>query len=262
MKAPKYDKTWSEEVQALYQHDMEQYWDSTLSIHQWNQYKNLLSTYLSIPSPTEKMSVLDVGCAQATLALLLAEQGHNMTAVDIRQESLDYAVSRYEHGDINFVRGNVLELKLDRKFDLIFANQIVEHLVYPGEMIQRLSQLLTSEGRLVISTPNWKYIKNNLPSYEALGDPKKWEHKQFTADGDGHFFAYKEAELIELFQRNAFSSVEVKYFETPVISGHMKFRYMHKLLPYKILSAVDRAILKIPMLKQLMSHQIMVIGSR
>ena len=50
---------------------------------------------------------------------------------------LDYTASRYTHGDIEFRGANVLEIDTDRRFDLIFANQIIERLVYPEKLVSR-----------------------------------------------------------------------------------------------------------------------------
>ena len=183
MKAPVFDPNWSEELLALYKHDMQEIWDNSIAIHIWNQYHNQLDLYISLARLKVPMDVLDVGCAQGTLALKLAEAGHHVVAVDIRQSFLDYAASRYEYGNISFICGNVLELELDRSFDLIFANQLVEHLVYPLDMVKRLKKLLKPGGRLVTTTPNGQYIINKLPCFSELGDPAQWSNKQFTADG-------------------------------------------------------------------------------
>jgi 2-polyprenyl-3-methyl-5-hydroxy-6-metoxy-1,4-benzoquinol methylase len=42
--------------------------------------------------------VLDLGCAQGNLALLLAEEGYSCCAVDLRPEFLAYAGLKYERG--------------------------------------------------------------------------------------------------------------------------------------------------------------------
>jgi 2-polyprenyl-3-methyl-5-hydroxy-6-metoxy-1,4-benzoquinol methylase len=68
---------------------------------------------------------------------MLAERGHEVLAIDLRQPLLDYAASRYTHGDIEFRGANVLEIDTDRRFDLIFANQIIERLVYPEKLVSR-----------------------------------------------------------------------------------------------------------------------------
>ena len=67
-----------------------------------------------------------------------------------------------------------------------------------------------------MTTPNWSYLRSNLPSYEGLGDPARFEHLQFTADGDGHFFAYKASELTEIFRQAGFGNFRCKFFEVAI----------------------------------------------
>ena len=143
MKPPVYDPAWPTDVQALYRHDMTEMWDRSIAPNIWNQYHNQLRIYCALADERKPLDVLDVGCAQGTLALLLGERGHNVCAMDIRQQFLDYAASRHEHGNVRFVCGNVMEASPGGRFDLIYANQIVEHLVYPAELVARLAKWLT-----------------------------------------------------------------------------------------------------------------------
>jgi SAM-dependent methyltransferase len=260
MKAPIFDPTWPEDVILLYKHDLQEIWDDAIAIQIWNQYHNQLEKYKELAPSERALDILDVGCAQATLALQLAEIGHRVMAIDLRQQFLDYAASRYEHGEIDFVQGNVLELQLDRQFDLIFANQIVEHLVYPVKMVEGLRRFLKPGGRLVVTTPNWHYVMNSLPSFTTLGEPEQWEDRQFTADGDGHFFAYKSTELRRIFVQVGMVQVETRHFESPWISGHMKLRFLHGMLPVRILRHLDRLLLSLPVLGKRFSHQLLVTG--
>jgi len=262
MKAPVFDSSWPEEVIALYTHDMQEIWDNAIAVQIWNQYHNQLKLYKAFAPREKVLDILDVGCAQATLALQLAEAGHRVMAIDLRQEFLEYAARRYEHGNIDFVQGNVLEVELSRTFDLVFANQLIEHLVYPMEMVERLKIVLKPGGRLVVTTPNWHYLMNSLPSFTALGDPKQWEHKQFTADGDGHFFAYKSTELCQIFVQAGMVKIEIILFESPWISGHMKLRYLHSMLPVETLRNLDKLLLSLPVLGKRFSHQLLVTGIR
>lgn len=258
MKPPILDTNWSHEIKALYKHDMQEIWDKSLARQIWNQYHNQLEIYLKLAAG-EKKDILDVGCAQATLALVLAENGHNVTAVDIRQEFLDYAKSRYTHGNIEFICSNALEFNLDKKFDLIYANQIIEHLVYPVEFVKQLSQLLKPNGTIIVTTPNHRYIKNTLPSYSELGNPKDWEHKQFTADGDGHFFAYTAEELEQIAKSSGCKDVSVNYFESPWISGHIKVRHIHRIAPLFLLKSLDKLTVSTPVIGSRLTHQLICI---
>jgi 2-polyprenyl-3-methyl-5-hydroxy-6-metoxy-1,4-benzoquinol methylase len=264
MKRPTHDPSWSPEVEALYRHDTQEIWDPTINRHIWNQYHDQLDRYLSLAgSANEERSkkILDVGCAQGTLALLLAERGHDVVALDLRPSFLEYAQSRYTHGRIRFIAGNALRFELDERFDVVFANQIIEHLVYPERLIRTLKGLLTSGGKLVVTTPNWQYLRNTLPNFEELGDASQFEHLQFTADGDGHFFAYKAAELENIFGNAGFESIVSYPFESPFISGHMKLRHLHRLVPLSVLRVLDRVALASPLARYL-AHQLMIVAKQ
>ncbi len=245
MKPPILEDSWSEEIRVLYSHDMQEMWDPRIARHKYNMYQYQLNMYRRlVPDPAR--TVLDVGCAQGTLALLLAEDGYKVTAVDIRQDFLDYAKSRWTTGEIEFVQGNAFELQLETKFDVIFANQILEHVVYPQELIQKLSLLLNPGGKLIMTTPNSDYVRNSLPTFVELGDPKCWEHKQFFADGDDHFFAYTKEELLNVFSGAGMENVECRYYGSPWISGQIKFRLLHGIVPYGVLYALEMGMEYVP----------------
>ena len=216
---------------------------------------------MSLVPDSQQLEILDVGCAQGTLSLLLAERGHKVTAVDLRRESLDYAQSRYEKGEIEFVQQNVLEAKLSKSYDLVFANQLIEHLVYPEKMVTTLKNMLKPGGKLIVATPNHAYAMCNLPTFTELGNPKDWEEMQFTADGDGHFFAYTQQEVEKIFTQCGIQKIESRLFETPFISGHIKFRYLHRVMPFRILKLLDSIILTLPFLRKHLSHQIVISGT-
>lgn len=260
MKPPVFDPSWPADVQALYRHDMQEMWDPTIAPQIWNQYHNQLDMYCALADERGQIDILDVGCAQGTLALLLAEHGHRVCAMDIRQQFLDYAALRHEEGEIRFICGNALDATPDRQFDLVFANQLIEHLVYPAQLVGRLASWLKPRGRLVVTTPNWAYVKSGLPSFSELGDPAQHEHLQFSADGDGHFFAYRAGELVEIFRNAGLTQVRVRCFETPWISGHVKFRYLHRWLRTGLLRWLDRATLQIPVMGERLAHQLMIVG--
>lgn len=261
MKRPIRNPDWDQETLALYQHDVEQSWEPNLIPHVYRCYQNQLAEYKALVA-APPLRILDIGCAQGTLALELAEAGHDVTAVDIRENFLDYARSRHQAGKIRFLCANILEEDIDGHYDVVFANQIIEHLVYPERLLARLRERLAAGGRLVVATPNHAYFINRLPCFRELGDPAQWEDRQFTADGDGHFYLYTAEELSEAFRNVGFSETRLKYFETPFISGHYKLRYLHRFLPLPILKALDRGALSIPLLARKLAHQMMIVARR
>ena len=236
MRRPVFDPSWPDDVAEIYRNDMREIWDPSIERHMFNAYHNTLDLYRGLVDRYEAHSILDVGCAQATSAILLAEAGKQVTAVDIRESFLNYAKTRYERGDIRFIASNVFDATSPGEFDLVFANQIIEHLVYPAD------------------------FRSSLPSYTELGDPKGHEHRQFSSGGEGHFFAYTEEELRTAAGDAGLDVVEVLYFESPWISGHFFFRFIHPLTPVAALRAADRAALRIAPRK--LAHQICMVLRR
>lgn len=260
MKRPQFDPSWPPDVVEVYRNDLREVWDPTIERHMFNAYQNALDLYRGLVTRAGAKTVLDVGCAQATLAMLLAEEGKSVTAVDIRAQFLDYARTRYERGDIRFVASNVFDAGDIGTFDLVIANQIIEHLVHPADFLRKLAQFARPGGLLVVSTPNHSYFRSRLPSHTELGDPAQHESRQFSAGGGDHFFAYTEDELRAAARNAGLEVGEVVYYETPWISGHFLFRFLHPLLPVRALRFFDRLSLKLAPRK--LAHQIVIVLRR
>lgn len=259
MKPPVFNDKWSNEIKALFKHDMEQTWDRSLMPHLFHEYTYLLDFYLEYAPPNKPLRILDIGCAQGTLAMLLAEAGHRVVAVDLRQGFIDYAMSRYESGDIRFVCCNLFDFVSEEKFDLVFVNQVIEHMLSPLQLVQRACSWLRPGGRLVITTPNGLYVKNSLPTFSQLGPHENYHHLENSADGDGHFFAYTPNELRQIFAQAQMQEVHCQCIDTPWISGHMKFRYLHRFLAYGLFKTLDGLTRTLPFNNHLCS-QVVISG--
>jgi len=260
MKPPTFSEFWSSEVHHLYDHDMREMWDPKIAPQIWNQYHHQLDLYQGLVRSLQPATILDVGCAQGTLALMLAESGYKVVANDLRSDFLEYAKSRYEKGDIEFVSGNVFDLNLGKKFDLVFANQIIEHLVYPVDFLRQLAGLVNPGGHIVVTTPSHSYFKNDLPTHHGIGDPAQHVNRQFTADADGHFFAYTAEELLAYAKEAGLNDPRVFLFETPWISGHVKVRYLHSFVPVAFLRGLDRITKNIPFVGKRACHQLGILA--
>jgi 2-polyprenyl-6-hydroxyphenyl methylase/3-demethylubiquinone-9 3-methyltransferase len=260
MKRPVFDPSWPPDVVEIYRNDLRELWDPSIERHMFNSYQNQLAVYREIVKRYGATNVLDVGCAQATLAIQLAESGVKVTAVDIRSQFLDYAKTRVEHGDIRFIAANIVDRPDLGMFDMVFGNQIIEHLVYPVDFIRALAEYVRPGGHLVVTTPNHDYFRSSLPSFTELGDPTQHEHRQYSAGGGDHFFAYTEEELRRAAAEAGLEVASVFYWETPWISGHFFFRFLHPFVPVPLLRAAEHASLRIAPRK--LGHQLGVVLRR
>ncbi len=260
MRRPAFDPSWPPEVQEIYRNDLREVWDPSLEPQMYALYQNQLRLYKDLADRLRAATVLDVGCAQGTLGLLMAESGRSVTAVDIRPSFLSYARARHERGAIRFVEANVMDGPPLGEFDLVFANQIIEHLVHPVEFLSSLKRYVKTAGSLVVTTPNQQYIRSNLPRYADLGDPAQHEHRQFSAGGGDHFFAYTAGELRQFVESAGLQVADSFFFESPWISGHMKVRYLHAFLPQAALELADKLTLRL--VGRALGHQLAVVARR
>jgi len=104
------------------QHDIEELWDLSIAPHVATSYqaRQVLMHDLAesvLPSLSE---ILDVGCAQGTFGLRMAERGHRVVLLDARAGHIDYARRRHENGQVEFRVGFVEEQRdLAGRFDLV-----------------------------------------------------------------------------------------------------------------------------------------------
>lgn len=112
MRLPEAEEIKTEAARMLRAHDVVEYHCADARNFYSQMYKSRLGLLLRLaqgaassalaPKNGESERMLDLGCAQGNVALLLAEAGREAWGVDLRPEFLDYAGRKYERG--KFVR--------------------------------------------------------------------------------------------------------------------------------------------------------------
>lgn len=106
--------------------------------------------------------VLDVGCSEGILAMLLAREGCEVVGLDVNEGALDYARSLlasendFVQDRVRFIHGDLLthEHGLEpSSFDTVSLGEVLEHLVRPQAMLEEGWKYLRSNGKLVVTTP-------------------------------------------------------------------------------------------------------------
>jgi len=87
---------------------------------------------------------------------------------------LDYDAAKikflHEHGYPDTVVGDAQDFSLDRRFNTVFAGEIIEHLPRPGQFLQSAVRHLQPGGRIVLTTPYAQGVQHLL--YAWLRYPK------------------------------------------------------------------------------------------
>ncbi|MDI3369473.1 glycosyltransferase [Pseudomonas sp. V104_10] len=104
--------------------------------------------------------ILDVGCSQGIVPLLLAREGCQVTGVDTSPQAIEeakgYLSAEPAHiqQNVTYINSDFLALDtLEVEPDTVVISEVLEHLVRPELFVEKAYDLLKQGGRLVITVP-------------------------------------------------------------------------------------------------------------
>jgi 2-polyprenyl-3-methyl-5-hydroxy-6-metoxy-1,4-benzoquinol methylase len=154
-----------------------------------------------------KPQILDIGCGNGSLSALVAQQGYEVVGIEDSQSAV--AIANKNFPQCNFMQANVYDLPYDElggDFDVVISTEVIEHLLYPRELIKSAKKCLKPNGTLILTTPYHGYLKNLMLALTGKMD----DHFTATWDG-GHikFFSVKTLQL--LLQEENFTDFQFQF---------------------------------------------------
>ena len=99
--------------------------------------------------------ILDIGCFSGWMSILLGREGYEVLGIDFVPPLIELA--KRGSKDMPNVRFEVMDLEnwnLKEKFDLIICYEVLEHLLEPKLILEKLKKNLTPSGKLLLSVPD------------------------------------------------------------------------------------------------------------
>ena len=110
-------------------------------------------------------------------------------------------------------------------FDVVICNDVLEHLVQPGEVLQRLQTKLAPNGCVIGSIPNVRFFDNLV----NLFIKKEWRYEDEGVLDRTHLRFFTEKSLRRLFEENGY---RVDVFQG--INGYARsWKFSLRLYPKK-----------------------------
>ncbi len=127
--------------------------------------------------------VLELGCGTGRITIPMAQQGIDITGLDITPQMIERAKSKAERLPIQWVIGDARDFALSRTFRLIFeSGATFQHMLTRADqenMLARVREHLEPDGRFIVGTI--------MPSLSLLQDEPETE-----------WFSYSDADGIEV----------------------------------------------------------------
>jgi len=109
--------------------------------------------------PNSATKILEVGCGEGWFCNVLKRPDREIWGVEMNEQAAEKAIDACTFvlkGDFD----SVLDQLPKNHFDCVIFNDVLEHIYAPWDTIQKVKSLLNSEGVLVSSIPNFRYISN------------------------------------------------------------------------------------------------------
>ncbi|UBF27984.1 methyltransferase domain-containing protein [Kovacikia minuta CCNUW1] len=156
---------------------------------------------------SQKLRVLDLGCGNGSLTRRIAQQGYEVVGVEDSASGVQCA---QQHApECHFIHASIYHLPfadLEGQFDIVVGAEVIEHLIYPRELVRSAQRCLKPGGRLILTTPYHGYWKNL-----ALASCGKMD-QHFTALWDGgHVKFFSVSTLTKLLEEEGLTQIHFKF---------------------------------------------------
>lgn len=155
-----------------------------------------------------KGSVLELGICDDSVAELLSNDGWKCFGVDINSRKIK---------NVEIMRADLnVKFSHNKKFDLIFAGEIVEHIFNDRKFIKEIHDHLEPRGLFVLTTPNLHYSLNRIRILFGM------ESDTFA---HCHYHTYSIKEMKSILKRAGFSRI-YRVSSTHVLISSVRFGWL------------------------------------
>lgn len=155
--------------------------------------------------------ILDCGAGTGKLHFYdFKNKCQEIIGVDLDKKVLDNPLVHKSY------QANILELPFSNNtFDIIFANNVVEHIKEPIIFLKEIKRVLKKNGLLFFKTPNKKHYVALISSITPIGFHKFYSKLRGTSETDifPTFYKMNYQSAIKKLSKKLNFSYQLKYFE-------------------------------------------------
>lgn len=163
-------------------------------------------------------NVLDIGCVEHSASNMTRSDWMHRHICDASKTCLgmDYdqeEVRKLNERGFNVVAADATHFDIGRKFDVIVAGEVLEHLLDARGFLASIARHLEKNGRLILTVPNANnlnyFLQNLLLGYEA--------------DGYDHTAFYTPLTAFNLLRKCGFEITKLVYLQPNTAGHHSSF---------------------------------------
>jgi len=147
--------------------------------------------------PKGNFSILDLGSNNGELTNIISKRYNQVVGLEFIKENVSSARKKFPN--IKFIEGDITNLRIKQKFDIIIAGEIIEHVLSPINSLKKIKKIIKKQGILIISVPNIVSLQKRIKSLLGI----------IPDNSDDHLHLFTKKKLIDTCKRAGFDVKEV-----------------------------------------------------
>jgi 2-polyprenyl-3-methyl-5-hydroxy-6-metoxy-1,4-benzoquinol methylase len=151
--------------------------------------------------PSSAKVVLDVGCSSGHFGQAIKEKANaEVWGIEPFERFGKLAVEQLDKVIISSVEGALQDLP-DKYFDVIYFNDVLEHLLDPYSVLEKIKDKLKDDGRIISSIPNIRYFRT---FFKLLFDGE-WDYTDQGILDRTHVRFFTKKSIVKMYENAGFA---------------------------------------------------------
>ncbi|NJX15754.1 class I SAM-dependent methyltransferase [Tamlana crocina] len=182
--------------------------------------------------PESPKTIIDIGCGNGAFAVVLQEQtGAEVWGIEYMDKEAMVAKEKLHKVFSGRCEDYIDDLP-DGYFDVIYFNDVLEHLVDPYEVLKKIQSKLSKNGRIISSIPNVRYHN----TFMRLLVNKDWKYEDFGVMDRTHLRFFTKKSILRMYLDLGYSvitheginrskSIKPYLYNIPLLFSQLDIRY-------------------------------------
>jgi len=176
--------------------------------------------------------MLDYGCGNGEHSNIGMQRGWEVTGYDVDCEVAKTISTKF---NFKYLCGPFEEIDWNKQtFDLVYANQVVEHLKNPIKALKLVHKLIKDDGLFLVAVPNIHSLSHRIKFFlEKLGFRKDKIGKYY--DADHHVFYYDKKSIANMLRLAGFDVVYTSNSRKAKLNQNKISKFIRRNITEKII---------------------------
>ncbi|MDX1462411.1 MAG: class I SAM-dependent methyltransferase [Marinirhabdus sp.] len=154
--------------------------------------------------PENVATVLDVGCSNEQFGAAVKRiSGAEVWGIEPYEAFGKQAVDKLDNVYVASIE-NTLEKLPDAYFDVIYFNDVLEHLIDPYSVLETVQKKLTKKGRIISSIPNIRYFR----TFFKLLFKGEWDYEDQGILDRTHLRFFTKKSILKMYENAGYEVLE------------------------------------------------------